>query len=70
MSDGAGPAPVISVMLAVADATAAKRWYADALGATTLWDLDGVVGLSVAGAPFFLGEPEGNGWDTPATAGW
>jgi len=69
MSDGPGQAPVISVMLAVADATAAMRWYADALGATTLWDLGGVVGLSVAGAPFFLGEPESNGWDTPATLG-
>jgi len=26
-------------------------------------------GLTVAGAPFFLGEPENNGWDTPATVG-
>ena len=59
----------ISVMLAVSDATAAAAWYAEALGATTLWDLGGVVGLEVAGAPFFLGEPEGNGWDTPAAAG-
>jgi uncharacterized glyoxalase superfamily protein PhnB len=61
--------PVISVMLAVADASAAAEWYARALGATTLWDLGGVVGLSVQGAPIFLGEPENNGWDTPATAG-
>jgi PhnB protein len=61
--------PVISVMLAVADAGAAARWYAGALGATVLWDLGGVVGLSVQGAPFFLGEPENNGWDTPTTAG-
>jgi PhnB protein len=61
--------PVISVMLAVANATAAARWYAEALGATELWNLGGVVGLIVEGAPFFLGEPENNGWDTPATAG-
>ena len=56
-------------MLAVPDATAAATWYAEALGATTLWDLGGVVGLEVAGAPFFLGEPEGNRWDTPEAAG-
>ena len=56
-------------MLAVPDASAAARWYAQALGATTLWDLGGVVGMTVEGAPFFLGEPEHNGWDTPATAG-
>ena len=62
-------APLISVMLAVPDATTAARWYAEALGAETLWDLGGVVGMTVGGAPFFLGEPEHNGWDTPATAG-
>jgi uncharacterized glyoxalase superfamily protein PhnB len=67
MSDGR-PA-VISVMLAVSDATAARRWYEGALGAEVLWDLGGVVGLSVAGAPLFLGEPEGNGWETPAVVG-
>ncbi|SDU71582.1 VOC family protein [Jiangella alkaliphila] len=61
--------PVISVMLAVPDAGAAARWYATALGAVELWNLGSVVGLSVGGAPFFLGEPENNGWDTPATAG-
>jgi uncharacterized glyoxalase superfamily protein PhnB len=61
--------PVISVMLAVPDATAAARWYARALGATELWDLGGVVGLSVEGTPFFLGEPENNRWDTPTAAG-
>ena len=61
--------PVISVMLAVPDASAAARWYAQALGAVELWDLGGVVGLTVEGAPFFLGEPERNGWDTPADAG-
>jgi PhnB protein len=61
--------PVISLMLAVPDATAAARWYERALGATRLWDLGGVVGLTVEGAPFFLGEPENNRWDTPAACG-
>jgi PhnB protein len=61
--------PVISVMLAVPDAGAAARWYAEALGATELWNLGSVVGLSVGGARFFLGEPENNGWDTPAVLG-
>jgi len=61
--------PVISVMLAVPDAAAAARWYAQAVGATELWNLGSVVGLAIAGAPFFLGQPEGNGWDTQATLG-
>jgi PhnB protein len=61
--------PVISVMLAVPDAGAAARWYAEALGAIELWNLGSVVGLAIAGVPFFLGEPEGNGWDTPAALG-
>ena len=50
-SDAHGP--VISVMLAVPDAAAAARWYARGLGATELWDLGGVVGLTVEGAPFW-----------------
>src|SRR3954464_2696983 len=57
--------PVISLMLAVPDAAAAADWYAEALGATRLWDLGSVVGLSVGGAPIFLGEPENNGWTSP-----
>jgi PhnB protein len=61
--------PLISLMLAVPDACAAARWYAQALGATQLWNMGAVVGLRVGQAPFFLGEPAGNGWDTPATAG-
>ena len=61
--------PVISVMLAVPDATAAAQWYTEGLGATELWNLGGVVGLTVEGAPFFLGEPENNRWDTPASLG-
>ena len=63
------PGPVISVMLAVSDASAAARWYEQALGAKRLWDLGGVVGLAVSGAPFFLGEPQNNGWETPAAVG-
>lgn len=50
------PGPVISVMLIVPDADAAVSWYKVALGATELWDLGGVAGLQVAGAPFFLHE--------------
>jgi PhnB protein len=61
--------PVISLMLATDDASAAAQWYAEALGATELWNLGSVVGLAVEGAPFFLGEPASNGWDTPGTAG-
>ncbi|MCP2322264.1 putative glyoxalase superfamily protein PhnB [Hamadaea flava] len=61
--------PVISVMLAVADADEAARWYERALGARQLWNLGGVVGLEIEGAPFFLGQPEGNGWDTPSVLG-
>ena len=61
--------PVISVMLAVADAPKAARWYAEALGARELWNLGSVIGLSVEGAPFFLGQPENNGWETPDAVG-
>jgi uncharacterized glyoxalase superfamily protein PhnB len=61
--------PSISVMLAVSDAGAAAAWYAEALRATELWNLGSVVGLSVGGAPFFLGEPANNGWDTPDALG-
>jgi PhnB protein len=56
-------------MLAVADAQQAVAWYKRALGATELWSLGSVVGLEVDGAPLFLGEPENNGWDSPATLG-
>jgi uncharacterized glyoxalase superfamily protein PhnB len=50
----------ISLMLAVDDAPAAADWYARALGATQLWNLGSVIGLSIAGAPFFLHEPTDN----------
>jgi PhnB protein len=50
----------ISVMLIVADAEAAVAWYKDALGATELWNLGGVAGLEIDGAPFFLHEVNPN----------
>ena len=61
--------PLISIMLAVADAAAALAWYKQALGATELWNLGGVVGMEIDGAPIFLGEPEQNGWETPVKLG-
>jgi PhnB protein len=60
---------VISVMLAVADAPTAVAWYERALGAEELWNLGSVAGLQVAGAPFFVGEPANNGWESPQTLG-
>jgi len=48
--------PALSVMLIVPDAAAAVAWYEDALGARRLWDLGGVAGLELDGAPFFLHE--------------
>ena len=61
--------PIISVMLAVPDAPAAAAWYRDAMGAEELWNLGSVIGLSIGGAPVFLGEPSNNGWDYPARLG-
>src|SRR4030095_8576519 len=60
---------VISLMLAVPDAPAAADWYKRALGATQLWSLGPVVGLEVAGAPFFLAQPENNGGAGPTEIG-
>lgn len=60
---------VISFMLAVPDAPTAVEWYKQALGATVLWDLGSVVGLEIAGAPFFLAEPARNGWNSPQELG-
>ncbi|MGS0688423.1 VOC family protein [Nakamurella sp. GG22] len=48
--------PSISVMLIVSDADAAVSWYTSALGAVPLWDLGGVAGLDLGGAPFFVHE--------------
>lgn len=63
------PTPVISVMLAVTDTPSAVEWYKRALGATVLWSLGSVAGLEIAGAPFFLGEPADNGWESPTKLG-
>jgi PhnB protein len=62
-------APVLSVMLAVPNTPAAVEWYARALGAKLLWSLGSVAGMEIEGAPFFLGEPERNGWETPKNLG-
>jgi PhnB protein len=56
MAEARQQAAAVSVMLIVADAEAAVAWYKDALGATELWNLGGVAGLEVGGAPFFLHE--------------
>jgi len=60
---------VISVMLAASDAQEAVRWYQRALGAEVMWDLGSVVGLDILGAPIFVGEPCGNGWEVPEKRG-
>jgi len=44
----------ISVMLIVPDASVAIAWYKRALEAHELWNLGGVAGLEIRGAPFFL----------------
>jgi PhnB protein len=61
----------ISVMLIVPDAGAAIAWYKEALGAQELWNLGGVAGLDVAGAPFFLHEvnPDNPSETSPDRAG-
>jgi PhnB protein len=61
----------ISVMLIVADAEAAVAWYKAALGATELWNLGGVAGLEIEGAPFFLHEvnPSNPAEDSPDRIG-
>jgi uncharacterized glyoxalase superfamily protein PhnB len=63
--------PVISVMLIVPDADAAVAWYKTALGATELWNLGGVTGLEISGAPFFLHEvnPKNPTETSPGQAG-
>ncbi len=47
---------MLSVMLIVPDASAAVSWYQEALGASVLWDLGGVAGLTIDGSAFFLHE--------------
>jgi PhnB protein len=60
---------VISLMLAVPDASSASAWYRKALGATELWNLGSVIALEVGEAPIFLAQPEGNGWACPSALG-
>ncbi len=43
-------------MLIVSRADQAVQWYEAALGAEVLWDLGGVAGLHLRGAPFFVHE--------------
>jgi PhnB protein len=63
--------PAISVMLIVSDAEAAVTWYKGALDATELWNLGGVAGLEIGGAPFFLHEvnPNNPAEDSPDRLG-
>lgn len=61
--------PVISLMLAVTDAPTAVAWYSRALGADELWSRGSVAGLEIAGAAFFVGQPQGNGWESPQRLG-
>jgi len=63
--------PALSVMLIVSDADAAVRWYTTALGAAQLWDLGGVAGLDLGGAPFFVHEavPGKNQEPSPTAVG-
>jgi uncharacterized glyoxalase superfamily protein PhnB len=70
-NDVATSSPAISVMLIVADANAAVAWYRDALGAEVLWDLGGVAGLELDGAPFFLHQvnPNNPAEDSPNRLG-
>jgi PhnB protein len=63
--------PFLSVMLIVSDAAAAVDWYETALGAGVLWDLGGVAGLHLGGAPFFVHEavPGKTGETSPTDVG-
>ena len=58
-------------MLIVSDAAAAMKWYTSALGAGGLWDLGGVAGLDLGGAPFFVheGVPGKNREPSPTAVG-
>ncbi len=69
--DAAPGAVTISVMLIVPDGAAAVAWYREALGAEVLWDLGGVAGLVVGGAPVFLHEanPGNPAEDSPDRVG-
>ena len=62
----------ISVMLIVPDARRANSWYQHALGAEEAWDLGSVIGLRIAGAPFFIHEVNADNFDErdPGVAGF
>jgi uncharacterized glyoxalase superfamily protein PhnB len=60
---------MISAMLAVRDAPTAADWYKQTLGATELWSPGSVIGLQIAGAPFFLHEPTSGGFESPDLLG-
>ena len=68
MKSGVGKSE-ITVMLAVEDTPIAVEWYKHALGATVLWNLGAVAGIEIGGAPFFLGQPAQNGWESPLKLG-
>ena len=61
----------LSVILIVSDGAAAITWYTTALGAGRLWDLGGVAGLDLGGAPFFVHEavPGKNREPSPTAVG-
>ncbi len=61
----------VSVLLIVPDADRAIAWYAEALGAIELWNLGGVAGLQIAGAPFFVHaiNPANDSESSPAEVG-
>jgi len=69
MMKSTNPKTIVSLMLAVPDTSVAVDWYQRALGARELWSLGSVAGLEVNGAPFFLHEPVGNGFDSPQALG-
>jgi uncharacterized glyoxalase superfamily protein PhnB len=58
-------------MLIVPDTVAAVSWYKTALGADELWNLGGVAGLHLRGAPFFVHEavPGRTGEPSPIDVG-
>jgi uncharacterized glyoxalase superfamily protein PhnB len=56
-------------MVAVPNTPQAVAWYQQALGAVELWSLGSVAGLEIAGAPFFVGEPANNRWESPLKLG-
>ena len=51
---------MVSVMLIVPNAQAAIDWYRDAMNAKELWNLGGVAGLEINGAPFYIHEVNSN----------